>query len=449
MDLELNISQRPALSQDLVLSAEILRMSSAELNEYLKELSEENPVVEYEPPAMEDEPRLLERKLEWLESSDRQNIQYYDDDTDDTLSNICSPSSDETLEDHLLGQIRTQKLDPKVSLAAEIAVKSLDKNGYLAETAEGIAHLSGTEISDAERAIELIHSLDPAGSGARDLMECLLLQLAREDVPDKTAEAVVRSHLGDLAQNHIKQISSALGVSLSEAARAVKKVRSLNPRPSRGFASGESPAYIVPDAVIRRTSSGEYEAELNDRYYSSLKISGYYKDIVNSAADRAAVKYVGAKLRQAKWVLSCIEKRNSTLISVIGVITDRQRDFFDNGPSRLSPLKLSDVSSCIGMHESTVSRAVRDKYIQCGWGVFPLSYFFSSSVASERKKAVSQNSVKLRIRDIINSEDKKHPLSDRAIAEALEREGVSVSRRTVAKYRESMGIGGANMRKDF
>ena len=212
MDLELNISQRPALSQDLVLSAEILRMSSAELNEYLKELSEENPVVEYEPPAMEDEPRLLERKLEWLESSDRQNIQYYDDDTDDTISNICSPSSDETLEDHLLGQIRTQKLDPKVALAAEIAVKSIDKNGYLTETADGIAHLSGTEISDAERAIELIHSLDPAGSGARDLRECLLLQLAREDVPDKTAEAVERSHLGDLAKNHIKQISSALGV---------------------------------------------------------------------------------------------------------------------------------------------------------------------------------------------------------------------------------------------
>ena len=453
MELNLNLSQRLLLSQRMVLSAKILQMSSIELNDYLKELSQTNPLVEYE----EKRPSVnkfdaLSKKLDWLDYADEQNRYYYRQDREDEGENwnFASPHS-ETLEEYLIAQIDTQRLNNDIRLAAEFAAKSLDENGYLLEDAKSISSLTGIDISLTEKAIELLKTLEPCGVGASDLRECLELQLLNAPEENPTAIAIVRDYLDALAKNQLKPIARSLGVSLNEVIEAAEEIKKLNPKPSRGFSSNESLSYIVPDAYIYKSPSGEYEITLNDFCSPSLKINGYYKAIIKSSGNDEAKEYIANKFNQAEWVMKCIEKRNSTFMNTLRFIVDYQRPFFDSSDGKLSPMKLSDVAAALSVHDSTISRAVRDKYIQCSRGIFPLKYFFSSSVlkAENGKSEVSQNSVKQRIKEIIDAEDKAGPLSDRAIGEALEAEGISISRRTVAKYREAMGIAGASVRKDF
>lgn len=455
MELNLNTSQKLNLSQRMVLSANILQMSSVELNEYLKELSETNPLIEYEEKTpSEEKPDTLTKKLEWLDSGDEQNRYYYSQDKEDEGESWnFAVMQDETLEEHLLSQINTQKLNPKVRSAAEFAAKSLDENGYLKETAESISALTGISEEYVTQGIALLKTLDPVGAGASSLSECLKLQLLAEDEPDMTAAAIVTDCLDDLAKNHVKAIAKTLGVSLDEVIASINKIKTLNPKPSRGFSSKESLGYITPDAYIYKNRQGNYDITLSDYYSPSLRINSYYKTIVKNGEDNEAREYISDKLHQAEWVMKCIDRRNSTLMSTLRLIVKIQRDFFDNGTGNLAPMKLSDISLRLNVHESTVSRAVRDKYIQCVWGIFPISYFFSSSVSKassdEIGGEISQDTVKLKIKEIIGNEDKSKPLSDRAVSEMLEADGISISRRTVAKYRESLGIPGTSVRKKY
>ncbi len=456
MELNLNTSQKLNLSQRMVLSAKILQMSSIELNEYLKELSETNPLVEYEEKAPpENKFDNLSKKLEWLDAGDEQNRYYYSQDKDDEGENWnFSAMQDETLEEHLLGQINTQKLDPNVQAAAEFAAKSLDENGYLKETAQSISVLTGIDDKLAAEGIALLKTLDPPGVGASTLSECLELQLLAADKPDMTAIAIVREHLDAIAKNQLKAIAKGLGVSLDEVIASVNRIKTLNPKPSRGFSSNESLGYITPDAYIYKNRQGDYDITLSDYYSPTIRINSYYKTIVKSGENDEAREYISDKLHQAEWVMKCIDRRNSTLMSTLGLIVRIQRGFFDSGAGNLVPMKLSDIALKLNVHESTVSRAVRDKYIQCVWGIFPISYFFSSSVSKTAQirsggQEISQDSAKLKIREIIEKENKAKPLSDRAIAEMLEADGIYISRRTVAKYREALGIPGTSVRKKY
>lgn len=437
----------------MVLSAKILHMSSVELNDYLKELAQNNPVVEYdEKEPSEDRLDTLRKKLEWLDSADEQNRYYYSQDKEDEGENWnFAVMQEETLEEHLLAQINTQRLRHEVSLAAEFAVKSLDVNGYLKETPESISRLTGIDMEYTKEAVSLLKTLDPAGVGASDLGECLKIQLTAAENPNETAIAIVTGCLDELAKNQLKSIAKKLGVTLDDVVAAVKEIKSLNPRPSRGFSTNESLSYITPDAYIYKNADGGYDITLNDYYSPSLKINSYYKTIVKNSDSAEAKEYINDKLSQAQWVIKCIDKRNSTLLSTLGLIVSIQKDFFDSGTASLVPMKLSDISEKLGVHESTVSRAIRDKYIQCSWGIFPISRFFSSSLAKkgEENAEISQDSVKQRIKEIIDNEDKKKPLSDRAIGEMLEKDGITISRRTVAKYREAMDIPGTSVRKSY
>lgn len=453
LELNLNTSQKLSLSQRMVLSAKILQMSSIELNDYLKELSQSNPLVEYDEKSPEDT-RFdnLQKKLEWLDSGDEQNRYYYSEDKEDESENWnFKTAQSETLEEHLLSQINTQKMKKEIRIAAEFAAKSLDENGYLKESAETISALSGINKEDTEKAIALLKTLDPPGAGAKDLSECLTIQLLAEENPDMTAVEIAKNHLDALARNQLKGIAKKLCIPLDDVIEASRRIKSLNPKPSRGFSSNESLSYITPDAYIYKNARGDYEITLNDYYSPSLRINGYYKTIVKSSDSAEAKEYISDKLHQAEWVIKCIDKRNNTLMSTLGLIVEIQRDFFDSGAGNIAPMKLMDISERLNIHESTVSRAVRDKYIQCSWGIFPLSYFFSSSVSKSDAKdgEISQDSVKLKIKDIIDKEDKCKPLSDRAVAELLEADGISISRRTVAKYREAMGIAGTSVRKKY
>lgn len=458
MGLNINLSQKLNLSQRLVLSAKILQMSSVELNDYLKEISENNPVVEYSEPEYNDSRfDMLRKKLEWLDSSDEQNRYYYTSYKEDEENNDnwnFRVDDGDTIEEYLLSQINTQKLSPDVLTAARFAAKSVNNKGYLSETPASISALCNVSKISAEKAVELIKTLDPPGIGASDLKECLSIQLKLQHPCDTVALDIVENCLELVANNQLKTIAKQLNTTLDSVLDAVKNIKSLNPYPGAGFRTNDSPNYIVPDAYIYKNPEGEYEIQLNDSYSPIIKINSYYKKIVNEDGDSQAKEYVNTKFSQAEWILQCIERRRSTFLSVLSLIINKQKNFFDNGAGNLSPMKLSDISTQLEIHESTVSRAVRDKYIQCRHGIFPLSYFFTSAVETVSKNSsssetVSQDKVKHRIKEIIDSEDKHKPYSDRVISEMLENEGISVSRRTVAKYREAMGIYGTSMRKDF
>ncbi|MPM52122.1 RNA polymerase sigma-54 factor [bioreactor metagenome] len=352
----------------------------------------------------------------------------------------------------MLSQINTQKLPEHIKKAAEFVVKSLDENGYLKETSETISAYCGISTDDAQKAINLSKSLDPLGVCAFDLKECLLIQLLSDKNPDITAVEIVKNHLDLLAKNQIKTIAKRLNISIDSVLKSVNKIKTLSPRPVSGFSAKDSLNYIIPDAYIYKNAAGIYEIRLSDYYSPTIKINGYYKDIIKISDDVHAKEYVRNKLNQAEWVIKCIDKRNSTFMSTLNLIVDKQLIFFENGIGHLSPMKLSDISSKLNIHESTVSRAIRDKYIQCRHGVFPVAYFFTcaaSSALSQDEQPVSQESVKNMIKEIINNEDKHIPFSDREISELLQKKGVTVSRRTVAKYREAMEIGGTCLRKDF
>ncbi len=298
MELNLNTSQKLTLSQQMVLSAKILQMSAIELNDYLRELSETNPLVEYEEKAPpEKKPDELKQKLEWLDSGDEQNRYYYSQDKEDEGEDWnFSSMQDETLAEHLLTQINTQRLKPEVHSAAEFAAKSLDENGYLKETAESISSLTGIDQKYTAEAISLLKTLDPPGVGASSLSECLEIQLLAEEIPNMTAVAIVREHLDAVAKNQLKAISKALGVSLDDVIAAVNKIKNLNPKPSRGFSTNESLSFITPDAYIYKNSRGGYDITLNDYYSPSIRINSYYKTIVKTSENAEAKEYINDKL---------------------------------------------------------------------------------------------------------------------------------------------------------
>lgn len=330
MELNLNTVQKLTLAHRMVLSAQILQMSSLELNDYLKELSENNPLVEYkEKSASETDFNIIAKKLDWLASSDEQNKYYYNEDKEDENDKWnFSPEQNESLEEHLLAQINTQRLEKSVRAAAIFAAKSLDENGYLAETADSIVSLTGIEKISVEAGIRLLKTLDPIGVGASDLKECLLLQLLSEDIPDTTAVAIVENCLELLAKNSLKTIARKLEKPLEEVVKSALKIKSLNPKPSRGFSSDNKLEYITPDAYIYKNPYGNYEIRLNDYYSPSIKINGYYKSIIKNSDSNEAKEYVNEKLSQAQWVIKCINKRNSTLMSTLELILEMQMPFF-------------------------------------------------------------------------------------------------------------------------
>lgn len=456
MDLILTTSQKLVLSQRMLQSAEILQMSSQELVEYVKELSIENPVVEYEETLQEQNKfDLVKKKLEWLDASDEQNKVYYHEEKDEESNNDnwnFKENSGENLEDYLLSQINILPIKKSRLEVAQYLVECINSNGYLEDTIENIALCLKTEEIVVKEMLSLIQSLEPLGVGARNLKECLLIQLKSEDLRNPLAEKIIENDLETLGKNQLHVIAKKYKKTIDEVIEACNLIKGLNPKPGNSFSCNKTLEYITPDAVVVKEKE-EYKIILNDYYFPKISINTYYKNIVKEDSSDKAKDYVCDKIRQAEWAIKCISKRNTTLLKTIEVIVELQNGFFDNGPGNLKPLKLMDVAERINMHESTVSRAVRDKYLQCSWGVFALCSFFSTGVCSRNAEGLegktTPETIKLKMKGIIENEDKQSPLSDREITEKLNEKGIEISRRTVAKYREAMGILGATGRRAF
>ena len=456
--MELNIAQKQiqTLSPQMMQSMEILQMGSQELLEYIEEVVQENPVLE---PVEQQEKQVefsqLRRKLEWLESTDHQNRFYHRQDTEaenDPLRDYGTvDAQEETLYQYVLSQLRVLELDPVLMDTAAFLVESLDRNGWLDEDLSALAAVLDVPEELAAQALTIVQSLEPAGVGARNLTECLHLQLVRCQPVNQLALAIVDEYLDPLSKNRYGLIARKLKAAPETVREACALIRSLNPRPGTGFAARENPGYINPDIIVV-SFPDHFELMTNDSFFPSLHISSYYTKLLKEHREDAQLKeYLSGKVRQAKWVVRSIEQRRSTLMACAECILDFQEDFFRRGSGHLVPLTLADVADRLGVHESTVSRAVKDKYIQCSMGVYPLSYFFSRSLGADRQTegAVSPDAAKALLKKLIAGEDKRHPLSDQKLCELMEAQGCTLSRRTVAKYRDELRIPSTTGRKQY
>jgi len=484
MALEAKLYQK--LSQQLVMTPQlrqaikILQVSRTELETLIDEELAQNPVLEdvQDETAEEDQERpRTEEPLtatgeagdEWADGREHRDVtpevepnermgdidwkDYLDNysndwhggvaaavDVDDerrpTIENTRAKSA--SLTEHLVWQLRLGGLDPAEESIAARLIGNMDDDGYLHASIEDIAFRTGQDFDVVARALRRIQELDPPGVGARDLRECLLLQLEVHDALESVAAAIVRDHLPLLENKRYDKIAKELGCSVDEVVDAAAMIGALEPKPGRNFGEGDV-RYITPDVYVQKIGD-EWVVTLNDDGLPRLRVSNFYRRVLADSAGSEAKRYIQDKMRAAAWLIKSIQQRQRTLFLVTSSIVRFQHDFFEHGVSHLKPLVLKDVAMDIGMHESTVSRATANKYVHTPQGTFELKFFFTSSLQGADGDTVSAESVKERIRGIIANEDPRRPLSDQHIAKMLAGEHVGIARRTVAKYREMMGV---------
>lgn len=453
MAIELQLNQNQALSQRVIQSVKILQMTSQELEQYVNEIALENPAMD-----VTDHPKESIEQQQWLNSLHEENHYLYqrqnnDDDYDPKDSWNFQLDQNETLYEYLWAQLITSDFSPQQIQILDYMLQNLDNKGYLTESISDIADYFHIDASVIEPLLKTLQTLDPTGVCAQNLQECLKLQLLAQDLMDPILNQLIDEHLDLVAKNKIPAIARKLHLSTAKTTEYCQLIRSLNPKPGSAFYNREEMKYITPDVTIIKFD-GHFDIVLNTSANPDISVNSYYQAMSQQTDDSEVKEYLNQKIHQVEWVKQCIAQRGKTLMSVSKEILKNQEDFFVHGPEALHPLTLVDVAEAIGIHESTVSRAVDKKYLQCSWGVYPMSFFFQRSVSSHSsvfdtdcKADFTNNDVKRILRDMIDHENKKKPFSDRILSEMLTERGTPVSRRTVAKYRDEEGIPDASGRK--
>lgn len=354
---------------------------------------------------------------------------------------------DNSLTEHLMWQLRLADVSNADRMLGAMLIANLDGDGYLRLPLDELAFMAATEMSDVERVLHHVQSYDPPGVASQSLAECLLTQLRQRGLADSLAATLIKDHLPALEGRRFDKLSRELKVSMAEITDAQRVIGTLEPKPGRDYGDGDI-RYITPDVYIHKVAD-ELVITLNDEGLPRLRISQFYRQVLGRGEATEAKGYIQDKVRAAAWLIKSIHQRQRTLYMVTQSIIKFQREFFDHGVSHLRPLVLKDVANDIGMHESTVSRATANKYAHTPQGIFELKYFFTSSLRSTDGEDVSAESVRKKIREIIGAEDPKSPYSDQSIAEHLAKDHIDIARRTVAKYRELMGILPSSKRKQF
>jgi RNA polymerase sigma-54 factor len=383
---------------------------------------------------------------EYFEDNGTGSIEWEEPQEEDRRDNSAL---EESLQDHLLWQLRLSVNSDKDYEIGEAIIGDINDDGYLVTDVEETAKSSGYELSDVERVLQIIQGFEPTGVGTRNLEECLQIQLKQLNMEGTVPYRLVSEGcLKDLAANRYPQIAKSLGVSLNSVREAIAVIASLEPIPGRPFNTVRN-EHITPDVIIEKLD-GEYKVLMND-YGPGLRISPYYKNILNSedGSQEETRKFMQSKLESALWFLESLERRRKTIHKVAEAIFDVQEDFLEKGPEYLKPLTLKDVADVVGVHEATVSRVVRSRYAQTPLGIFELKNFFSSGISAGNGKMASSTSVKEIIKNVINIENQKKPLSDDEIVKILDKKGFKIARRTIAKYREELNIPPSNKRKQW
>lgn len=452
MHIEISLDQKMSLSPKMQQSMEILQLNSQELLKYVRQLADENPVVEIDEPSKEsDRFEIFKRKLEWLESANEINRVYNrgleDSEENKNIAQYVS-SEDEDLYQNLKSQLNLMNVPENIRMIVNYMIKCIDENGYLEDDIGEIAQKLKIDFSIAKEALCVLQSMEPAGIGAKDLRECLLLQLQRLNENNPVVIELVNKYLEMLGKNRLEVIAKGLGVQIDEVKNAYRVIKTLNPRPGTSFGNNSQTQYLTPDLIVVKFSD-YYEVLLNDYFQPQISVSRYYQNMLNQSPENEVKEYISKKIKEAEWIINCISQRNSTLLKVTRVIVEQQKQFFDKGRGYLTALNQQKIANDIGVHESTVSRAIRGKYLQCSWGLFGLDYFFTNGLSLGYESQIVPDAVKSEIKEIITKEDKKKPYSDQKIAELLQQKGIDIARRTVTKYRENMNIPKTTLRKEY
>lgn len=470
MALEIKLSQKLApqlvMTPQLQQAIKLLQLSHLDLQQRVSQELQENPALEEAPgeddgaPEMVREPEstpdatVTDRILEWqdyLNANSRHDMGSPEAarEDEDFPSLEDTVTRKETLQEHLLWQLRMAGLDHAGESIGMFIIGNLDERGYLEASVEEVGELARADPGAVEDVLARVQSFDPVGIAARDLRECLLAQLRNAGMKDGLAARMVANHLHELEYRQYERIADGLGASLDQVVEAARLIACLEPKPARGFDDGEVRA-IVPDVVVQKVG-GEYAVSLNDDGVPPLRVSPLVRRLAREKGEEArkAREYLEAKVRAAMWLIKSVHWRQQTLYRVSESIFGFQREFLDHGVARLRPLVLRDVAAEIGMHQSTVSRATSNKYAFTPQGVFELKFFFQSGIPHNGGSGVvSSESVRDRIKTMVESEDPGKPLSDQEIAGALADLGIDIARRTVAKYRDQLGILPSSRRRE-
>ena len=478
-----HLKQELKINPRLYQAMDLLYMPLLDLQQHLKQELLNNPFLEMVEPEEEDEEDGAETEEENTEQQDEktpsdeidweeilldgfdaggrreehEEKEYYEPVTVDTRD----------LADHLRDQVFLLELSDRQMLLAEEFIGNISEDGYLActvqeildginEVVEKAATAAGYPedqplplytMPDAEAMLQTVQALDPAGVGARDLRECLMLQLRDAGLEHSVPFRLVRDCFDELINHRWSEISKRFGISPIDVQRAADEIAKLDPKPGLVH-SAAADNYIIPDLIVDKID-GKYHIFLNDANLPRLKLSRAYQEIARDKKkfDGENKEFISNKLNSANWMIQAIEQRRQTMLKVMNYIVDRQRDFFEKGVQHLKPLTLREVAEVISMHESTVSRVTNEKFVQTPRGVLPLKFFFSSGLSTTGGEDVSARGIKDQIQKLVENEDAKHPLTDQAIVNILKESGVQIARRTVAKYRDQLGVLSARMRK--
>ncbi len=472
LDMSLKLQQK--LSFQMIQSLKLLQVNTLQLEQMLRNELEMNPVLEaVEEVDSESKDESEQEQTQEREENNEEDLKTSEDDVDweeyleegfdlgysyneekDPNEEKYEPTPvyQETLEEHLIKQITEKKIPKKLRLMVQFIIGSLDVDGYLRMDISDIADYTQSPVFDVEEALHIVQTMDPPGVGARNLRECLMLQLRARGQQEGLAMRIIEEGWELFERLKITELSKRFGVEPRHIQEAIDVLKTLNPKPGYQYAS-EKPSTIIPDLIVEKID-GEYVVMLNDRSIPSLHINSEYVKLLKrgSQAKSEVKKYIREKFNSASWLIRSIEQRKNTMLRVMYAIIERQRDFFDKGPPNLNPLKLQDIADMIGMHISTVSRVTSNKYVQTSHGIFELKYFFTEAISREGSTGttdVSTELIKNRIKELIENEDGSKPLSDQKIAELLKKEGMPVARRTVAKYREQLKLLPARLRVKY
>lgn len=450
MDLKLNISQkqRLILTQIMQQSINVLQMSAYDLREYIEKEFEENPILEADFNLIESKDNIDNTQLsKYL--NDRYDENYnYQHNNEDEASVFNFISDKKSLKDYLYEQLGEIKSDIKIKKVVSYMIESLDSRGYLENTLEEICSDLGIDEEKVQNALEILQSLEPCGIGARDLKECLLIQLKSKGILDEIIKEIVLKYLEYIADCKYNYIAKELKITPKEVQAYGDIIKSLEPKPSRGYYTGEEVKFIIPDAYIVKIGD-KYNVIMNKDIIPNITINNLYKQEILNGKNKKEVEYVKEKVNDAMGLINDIEQRNNTILKLLECIVKKQKAYFENGQEYLKPMTLRDLADEMALHESTVSRAIKDKYILTSRGTVKIKDLFCNGIVSSgiNGEGVSTNTIKNKIKQLIQLENKNKPLSDQAICDLLKKEHIDISRRTVAKYREELGIKSSSKRK--
>lgn len=442
-NLQLQQEQRLIMTQELQLAVKLLQLNSVELNEYVEEQLVENPLLEREEKEENNDKEEIVEIINYLEDPKDDEITY--DEDKEYISPLNFVIKETSLWDYLKEQLMLMPISKYYRRIGEYIIDCINENGYLIVEEKEISEKLNVEEIDVKKVIELIQTFEPSGVCARNIKECLLIQLKNKGIYNTTLENIINNSLEEVGEGNIHKISKDNGISIEKAIEYINIIKSLDPKPGIRY-SDEEVKYIIPDVILEKID-GKYVVTVNEDSIPHLKINSLYKKLIANK-NSPEYNYVKEKLSSALWLIKSIEQRIETIKKVVYAIVEYQMDFFEYG-NDLKPLTLKQIAEATSLHESTVSRAVKGKYIQTPRGLFELKNFFIKGMQTKAGEDVSISKLKDKIKEIINNENKEKPYSDQQIADIMNNEGINISRRTVAKYREEMNIPSSSKRKYY